>query len=73
MLPTKNSNGTLSAPKIFSPNEIDLMSKDELREQLRQFGVTSSFDLFKKADINEMRALLIKKQTKTLPQLPSSP
>ena len=64
-----HSDLTQSTPAIYSPSQINLMSKDAIREPLRLVGVRLSFDEFKGADINDLRALLIKKQPKTLPQL----
>jgi hypothetical protein len=50
-----------------------LMDKDKIRERLVSLGVTQSREEFKGADIEDMKALLIETQSKTLPQLLSKP
>jgi hypothetical protein len=69
----RHSNGLFSFPVINSQDPIALMDKDKIRERLLSLGVTLSREEFLGADIEEMKALLISKQSKTLPQLLSKP
>ena len=68
-----HSDLTQSTPAIFSQDPMPLMDKDKIRERLLSLGVTLSREEFLGADIEEMKALLISKQSKTLPQLLSKP
>ena len=68
-----HSDLTQSTPAIFSQDPMPLMDKDKIRERLLSLGVTLSREEFLGADIDEMKALLIETQSKTLPQLPSKP
>ena len=68
-----HSNGTFSFPAISSQDPMPLMDKDKIRERLVSLGVTQSREEFKGADIEDMKALLIETQSKTLPQLLSKP
>ena len=68
-----HSDLTQSTPAIFSQDPMPFMDKDKIRERLLSLGVTLSREEFLGADIDEMKALLIETQSKTLPQLPSNP
>ena len=68
-----HSDLTQSTPAIFSQDPMPLMDKDKIRERLVSLGVTQSREEFKGADIEDMKALLIETQSKTLPQLLSKP